>query len=271
MKALFVYFDLWGFSTQFRQSLNHPKIVRTIFIVHIILAMITTLAVLKFVNRPNNDKLSSINDSIKLTAIVLVYWLSVIELYLKKETQRKFWTIVQNIDEYFCCHRHFHVKIYILKLTVYFILTIIMFLNFLKRLILTKKSQLFYYWFWFWYAFVELFRINQLFYYLFFLEFIKNELKMINNETNEMMCAYKNGNLKKTKFFVRKFHQHRLKWFREFYSSIYDLCTIINTVFGWSNLAAIIISFQLILTNFNWFYWKIFNQFHIDVIGNNFN
>lgn len=263
MTKLFLYFDLWGFSTQFRSK--HQKFYRIIFIVHIVSAMVTTIVTIRFLNRPNNDKLGSVNDTIKMISIVLVYWLSILELHSKQESQRKFWEIVQNIDEHFCCHQHFRINTYILKLMVYVALVLAMYLNYLKRIIVANKRELFH--FEFWYTFIGLFRINQLFYYLFFLEFIKNELKMINHEANEMMCDSKNGNLKNANNFLYKFQQHRLKWFRKFYGSIYDLCTIINAVFGWSNLAAIIISFQLILTDFNWFYWKIFNQFHVDVIG----
>lgn len=266
MKKLFLHFDLWGFCTQFKQSLSQPGIKRILFIFHIISAMIATIVLLNFLIRPTNDILSSVNDAVKLIAMLLLYWLSILELYLKQETQEQFWKIVQNIDEHFCCHRHFHIKTYIFKFIVYFIVVLIIFLNYLKRLIATKKSEL--YNFCFWYAFVGLFRINQLFYYLFFIEFIKHELKMINHESSEMMCVCKNGKLKNVKLFVRTFQQHRLKWFRKFYGSIYDLCAIINTVFGWSNLVAIILSFQLILNDFNWFYWKVFNLLQIDLIGN---
>lgn len=100
------------------------------------------------------------------------------------------------------------------------------------------------------------------------MELIKNELKMIDCEANEILCACKNGKMKRAKYFMKKFHRNRLKWVREFYSSIYDMCDILNGVFAWSNVFAILISFQLILTDFNWFYWKMFNNFRVDIFGN---
>lgn len=266
MKILLLYFDLWGFNTQFKKFPKHFD--RLIFIVHLILITMATFVIWIFLTRPVDDKLGSVNDSLKLFAILLVYWLSILELNFKQQIQRKFWKIAQNIDWQFCSRCRLSFRPYILKMVFYSLVFILLYQNYFVRLITLNKSGL--YWFWFCYTFIYLFRTNQILCYLFYLEFINNQLKMIDYEISEILCVYKSGNMKNTKFILEQFHRNRFKWFRKFHNSIYDLCDIVNSLFGWSNVAAIIISFHLILADTNWFYWKIFNKFRIDVIGNSF-
>lgn len=262
MKALLLYFDLCGFSTQFVQS---HKFDRLIFIVHIILVTVTTVMIGKFLIRPVDDKLGTINDSIKFFTILIMYWLSILELYSKRNIHRKFWGRLQEIDKKNCCHKNLHFRAYILKISIYFMLYMSMYLNYLKILFSTDNSDLYY--FWFCYTYIGLIRQNRFFYYLFHLEFVLNELKIINREVSEMLSVCKNGKLKHKNVFLRKFHHNRFKWIREFYESIFDMCDVINAIFGWSNAVAILLSFILIITEYNWFYWKIFNKFQYNTMG----
>lgn len=271
MRVLLVFFDCWGFSTQFFRSSNHQNIYRLIFFMHMIMASISTLVMTQFFTRPTFllDRLGAINETLKLISILLVYWISTIELFFKQKTQKRFWNIVENIDKQFCCHQNIYFKSLILKLIIYNIFGLLLFINYLVRIIIKQRNDVQSFWivFWLCYSFIGILRENQIFYYLFSVEYIKTELSVINREVSEM-C--KNGSLLSVKFFVKTFHHNRVKWFRKFYASIYDLYEVINTVFGWSNCAAILISFHLMLADFNWNYWKIFNKFKVDKIGNHF-
>lgn len=259
MLILLHYFDLWGFCTQVQKS---QTVYRIILICHIIIATFVTLTIIVFMGRPVGDNLGVFNDSLKLYTHLIINWIPIIELYLKHRIQRKFWKIMHNIDKEFCSHQYLCFKSYLIKIILFFILLIAMFLNYLLCL---HRSELITFWFSF--IFIVSFCKNYFFYYLFYLEFIKYELKMVYRETKLMSCYCERCTLKSSKTFLKKFYCNRFKWIRKYYGSIYDLCDIINTVFGWSNVFAIPMSFLLILADINWFYWKLYNKYRVDMIG----
>lgn len=108
--------------------------------------------------------------------------------------------------------------------------------------------------------------INRIFYYLFYLELIKYELRMIENEIKEVVRVYRNKRRRfangKDVLFI-KFEKKRFKWIREYFQSTYDLCHSFNHFLQISNVAAIPLMFQLIITDVIWLYWKLFNKQHI--------
>lgn len=261
---LLLYFDLWGFSTHFQTS--QLTRYRFIFAFHIIVASISTFWFVQFMRRPNNDQLGTFNDTFKLTGVLSVYWLSILELNFKQQIQRRFWIIVRKIDKEFCSHKNLRFRSYNLKMIIYFIVFALMYVNYFAELFRFNGSDL--YGFWVCSAFVMIFYRKHMFYYLFYLEIVKHQLKMIDYEMSSMKCVCQSGKMKVGKVF-RTFHHKRLKWFRDYYNSIYDLGDAINTIFGWSNAAAIGIAFGQILADTFWFYWKILNKYEIDVIGNN--
>lgn len=262
MRALLLYFDLWGFFTQFNQS---QRFDRLIFVLHIILASVTTFVFVQFLSRTFGDKLGTINDHIKYCAILVVYWLSLLELFSKRKAHRRFWISLENIDKQFCCHQNLRFRTYILKISLYFTLFVLMYVNYFNVLFSKGNSDLYY--FWFCYTYIGLYLKSQFFCYLLHLEFVINELKIIDREVNDMLDAYGNGHRKTRKVFLRRFHRNRFKWIRKFYETIYDMCDSINGVFGWSNAAIVLFSFLLMVTEFNWFYWKMYNQFQNDAVG----
>lgn len=107
---LLLYFDLWGFSTHFQTS--QLTRYRFIFAFHIIVASISTFWFVQFMRRPNNDQLGTFNDTFKLTGVLSVYWLSILELNFKQQIQRRFWIIVRKIDKEFCSHKNLRFRSY---------------------------------------------------------------------------------------------------------------------------------------------------------------
>lgn len=263
LERLMFYFDLCGLCTQFKSSPRQFNFDSLVLILHMILATVFTVFTFLFLKRPIQDSLGIFNDAIKLYALLLVYWLSIFDSYSKRKTQKKFWQIIEQIDQRFCSHRHVCFKSYIIKLIVYFFFLAIFLMNYIWHIL--PGSELHYFWFFFT-SFYIFFNIR-LFYYLFFLEFIKHELKIIDHEVSEILNTFERNKLKGAKEFMRKFHRNRFKWFREFYGCIYDLCNIINSVCGWSNVAVVPLPFLLLLTDINWFYWKILNVYEIDIVG----
>lgn len=264
INCLLFYFDLWGFCTQFGKSSLHQNFDRVVFILHIILASVCSISVTMYLRTFAADKLGTYNDSLKLCGILVVYWLSIFESYIQRHSQRTFWDIIHEIDKQFCSHRNLYFKTYLCKIILYYIISILMHLNYAYRLIIAKQSEL--YFFWFCYTIILLFYTNRLFYYLFFLEFIEHELNVINREIGQLLISYKSYGVTRTSF-TKSFHRNRFKWIRKYFVSVHDMFSIINSVFGWSNVANILLPFLIFLADINWFYWRIFNKYRVDLIG----
>lgn len=265
MNTLFLYFDCWGFCTQFNSHSNYQKTERIYLGLHLILGTVATVLMTNCLFRPFYDKLGRSNDILKIYAYVFVYWISLLELYYQRRNLKKFWSIVQNIDTQFWDHRNLQFKMYNLKFIAFTILVTLMFINYVKVNFDNNKVMLLVQ-FWFWHAYVGIFRINQILYYSFFVDFIKNELKVMDGELSEALCE--NCIFGNEQIFSKESCTSRFKRFRHFYGLVYDLCCVVNTVFSLANFVAIVVSFLLIVTEFNWFYWRILNYFYYNTIGN---
>lgn len=261
MLNLLFYFDLWGFCTQIKRSPNQLKFDRSMLTLHIIFASISTLLISKYLSRPGDDKLGMVNDIMKFTVLLLVYWLSIFELYSKRRIQRQFWCIVHYIDKRFCSLQRFNLGYYPMKIEIYFTLTIFIHSIFFKQLLSSTRIKFLY--FWITYILIVWIYQNRAFYYLFYLEWIKNELKIVNHEAHEIVATYQKKILIKR---LRIFQRNRFKWLRQYYGSTYDLSDALNIIFGWSNVVTILVSVHLILADLNWFYWKNYNKHNPSII-----
>lgn len=92
---------------------------------------------------------------------------------------------------------------------------------------------------------------------------------MIDHEISHILISYRNGHTGVP--FLKKFHQNRFKWTRNYFESIYDLCSTTNSIFSWANVANVLLPFLIFLSDTNWFYWKIYNKYPVDAYGKNFN
>lgn len=262
MLNLLFYFDLWGFCTQFKRSPKQPNFHRLILVTHSLIASVATSLILKYIRRGDDElSLRAVNDVLKFTVLLLVYWLSILELYSKRYTQRQFWYIVHYIDTRFCSLQRFDLGKYPSKLRIYFILSLFVYCIDFKQLFSVQFVS-----FWLCYLYVVWIYQNRSFYYLFYLEWIKQELKRVKHETDEIVQTYQTSTLQTKNYVMKQFHRNRFKWLRQYYGSIYDLSDAVNSVFGWSNVVTILVSVHLILADTNRFYWKIFNRYNTSVI-----
>lgn len=132
MTRLLLYFNLWGLSTHFHKS--HRNRYHLIFAIHFGAAAISTFVVQQFFQRPNYDQLGTFNDILKTNGVLFVYWISILELNSKQQTQRKFWNIVQKIDNEFRDQQHLQFRVYITKMIIYFTIFVLMFANYFIKL-----------------------------------------------------------------------------------------------------------------------------------------
>lgn len=274
MRNLLLYFDLWGFCSQFKRSPYQQKIDLLILVFHVISGTVTSYSISLYLQRGSADTLGNLNDILKFSVLMLGFWFSIFELYFKQKTQQKFWNLLEHIDRKFSSHEQFSISKFLFKIRLYFGVTAISYFIFLHRLIANSGDM--YLDFWFSYIFVVLAYQNRSFYYLFYLEIMKYELNLIYREVGEILCDRHSGKLKdvwKKKGFMKQFCRIRFKWIREFYETIYEMNNTINTIFGYSNVAVILLSFHLVLADINWFYWKLLNRYQFSILGkiSNFN
>lgn len=264
LNILLCYFDIWGLPTEFRVDLPYRRIIWLASIIHCVLGLIVTILLIIYLQRPVNDPLGTINDVIKHAGTLIVFWSTLIELNTKLSVRRNFWNSFNKIDSLFCSHRCFKLPDYLNKVRFCFSTFAIACIIYLQQIIVNTGTQ--YVYFWFTHFTLITMYINRIFYYLFYLELIKYELRMIENEIKEVVRVYRNKRRRfadgKDVLFI-KFEKKRFKWIREYFQSTYDLCHSFNHFLQISNVAAIPLMFQLIVTDVIWLYWKLFNKQHI--------
>lgn len=267
MTKLLFYFDLWGYQSEFRTNSNQQKFDGFVLTLHIILASIFSVSIFTYLRNFSADILGTFNDTLKLYSILFVYWLTIVESFIQRDSQRKFWDIVARIDQQFCSHQNVCFKFYACKMALVYIISILLHAYYAIRIFIVNQHVL--YLFWTCYTAVVFFYTNRFFYYLFYMEFIKHQLQTIDQEIGEILLAHKINRLyvysKISR--IRNFHEDRFKWIRAYFGSVHDICTNTNSVFGWANVATILLPFLIFLTDINWFYWKVFNKYRTDPFG----
>lgn len=266
---LLFYFDIWGLCTQFKRCPNQQKIDSIILVLHVVLASTSSIFILKYITRPVDDTLGTLNDALKFSVLLTSYWLTIFELYFNRKVLQKYWKIFDIVDQHFCSHRQFLLGNYLIKMKIYFAGTTMAYIIYLHRLVTNSGDR--FLCFWISYVFVVSAYQHRSFYYLFFLETVLHELEFIDQEVGEMSYDCDNLNSKFLRIrndFREAFFRQRFKWIRKYYQAIYDMSGTINNNFGWSNVSTILLSFHLVLADVNWFYWKLLNKFEFSILGN---
>lgn len=258
LNRLMWYFDLSGLSSEFHTTSTYQKVIRFAITFQFLLGIIVTALLIVYLRRPINDPLGTLNDVIKHGGNTVVYWLALIELSTKQSIRRRFWKIFNKIDSQFCCHRDFILRNYLIKFYLCMFAFLIAFIFYLNGIVSHTGTRILY--FWFTHFILSILFLNRVFYYLFYMELIKYELCNIERETKEMAKS-------KKKFFMNDFEKKRFLWIREYFQSVYQMCNYLNKFLTYSNAATIIFSFQFIVTDILWIYWKIYNKHHIQPFG----
>lgn len=260
------YFDLLGFCTGVSaKSSQHPKSVHFIFMFHIVQITILTVQAIEFLTRAGssgNNKLGTINDDLKNITTLLIYWSSIFELYLKRDTQKEFWRRFNEIDEHYCSHRRFFLRDFVFHTIFRNLIVAAVLTEYSVRVVFTKYFNVIFVEFWVVFIVLTMFSLNRLFYYLFYIELILYELKMIEREVNEVVRVNRmklKSRLEVHKF--TKFHRMRFEWIRQYYQLMWEMTLYVNEVFAWSNLPTILLPFQYILGDANWTIWRFHNSF----------
>lgn len=261
---LFRYFDIFSFCTEYLPTKRYSQFVQCTFAFHIASATITTGSIILYMNRPMLDDLGKANDMVKFVCGLLVYWISIFEMYSSRSAQQRFWQRINDIDRQCCSHRSLIQSGYLLKVLFLHTTILYIFCNHLRKVFVCGVDYLY---FFYSYDLILFIFLNRVFYYLFFVELIKHELGTIENELKIMKrlrCDRNASNYQRLYWKRFQSHRHfeyeRFKWIRVYYRLIHGISLHLNETFGWSNGLTILYAFQLTLTDVNWFYWKWYNN-----------
>lgn len=267
LNKLMWYFDLWGLPTEFHVTSNDHRIIRLATAFQYLLGFVITISLIIYLQRPIDDPLGTLNDVVKHGGIVIVYWLALIELSTKKSIRQKFWQTLHGIDCSYCCHRDFSLRNYIIRFNFCLLFYTISFLIYLQGLVSQTGTDFLY--FWFSHFISSILYFNRVFFYLFYLELIIYELCNVECEVKQLVEMYRKteNELSVTGGKYRKFSQDierkRFVRIREYFRSICIMCNCLNEFLTYSNAAMILFSFQFIVTDVLWMYWKLYNKHHV--------
>lgn len=261
IRLLLKFFDLCGFYTETSNKCEHETCKKRMFIVHSIWAFILTCFSVACSMEPMilGDGLPYlVNELLQMMNGLLTYWVIIVESYLQRETQRKFWRIYEYIETFHkSCKRKF-LRIYFIKFMEYLVVILIIQIYFTQHFTHYVKH---YSLFRICYLFSQILYQYRVFYYLFYLELVKFELKIIKNDLKKVValneCRNSFSQCKHRHKFrchtsIGKFRENTLKRISSYCQLVFELSKCINQIFGWSNFTTVIYCFHLPLTDGNW-------------------
>lgn len=176
-----------------------------------------------------------INETLQYFVTLCTYLFIVMDSFCQRQKHRKFWKSIQQIDEHLTHEKTVKLKCYIFKCITFFgfaclYIVIAPFVRddkfdesiFVYYLIIKLcQTRIFYYVFC-----VEVF--------IFQFEIISDGLKLINSSSNDIVYA------------------QQLSSVRWHYEQIFELSTLLNDVFGWSQVSLVSFCFYFFLAELNW-------------------
>lgn len=241
------FFDICGYDTASSTFSCYSKFNDIILCVHILLAVILTT--FKYyvwtAYLSSQELLAIISESLQYLAGLLTYWLIIWDSIAHQRAHGQFWSIIQQIDRYYCNQSHFNIRNYMIKFTEFFSAVVIIFI---VRFATASWYQILW-------AYLILFLMCNIrnFYYIFCLELVHFQLKIIKKDLETMRCLLNDSDLKRCQRFY-SFEFQRLKWLHGYFQCIHELLNCLNEIFGWSHVATIFYSFYLVVTGLIWTY-----------------
>lgn len=234
-KFVLTYFDACGFNSGFSRLSNSRKTFHRTNILHILMAVFFTLYKIRFIIRIlTMDSVRIINFVIQYSAALYTIWSIVFDSHFQKREHWHFWEVLQKIDEHYSSQNSFTFKYFSCKFLLCFSTSALAILMIVFFGDLSKSEVVFMY--------IFLIKICEarVFYYIFCLEVLQFQLKTIENSLTNNRSSL-----------------HRLKRIREYYQYIYEMGSLLNNIFGLSQVTANLFCFYFFLADLNWIYINI--------------
>lgn len=253
------FFDICGFNSGSSKLSETQKIAYLIYFVHISMATILTFYEFCLVDDYYSllGLSEAISESVQYSTALYTYWLIIFDSIVHRRAHKHFWIVLQRIDTSFSCQPIRSIRIYIVKIVIFSMKTVLVMVIRLTIGTMVGLTIDF--------AYITLFVICEIriFYYLLCLEVLHFQLKVVENEVKIMMTILNVSNFRKHQSACYSFELERLKWIRGYIHCVYKMMDLLNQIFGWSHVAGISFCFYYLLTESNWLYIHFRELSHI--------
>lgn len=233
-------FDVFGYKSGSSKLSQNRKISYFIYFCHIFLATLLTLfkpySMFKYYSSLGLSV--AISEFLEYSTPLCTYWMIIFDFMYHQQTHRLFWKILEENIHQFDQQHNYNFRIFLIKFIEFFG---IKFFTLFSRFILYDRAMV-------GIAYDSLFKLCQIrvFYYLFCLEVVHLQLILIKTELE--FLNIEDISIKSSGYVLK------LRKFRTHFYFIYEMLESLNKIFGWSQVAAILFCFYLILSEFNWTY-----------------
>lgn len=252
MSCILMYFALCGYNPELYKARTLQVITHIIFVCQILLAIFFSYKLFEFQYwlEFKKTKLGMINDVSEYLFALTTQWIVIIDSYIRRSTQRNFWQIFKHIDQKYHQHNSVQLGGYWVKFFEHFIFYVLFLFYILTDGFENSETTVSF-------MLVLVLNRNRVFYFLFYLELVYFELRNVEKEAKQM------SKVGKIEFFrkfrnqtsnIKRFELDRMKYLREYYQSIYELSSHINSIFGRSNIVTVLCHLFVFVCDCNWMY-----------------
>lgn len=236
------YFNLWGFHYIPSARIGGSLTSLAIFFCHFGLCVWFSFGFIQSYDELNSsmELLDALNIFLYNIMSVLTYWLITYDSITAMKVRNIFWCVFSEINQDYSMQRHFMrwdclTAALILLVGNASSFVIAPFIDETSRKMSILPQYLF-----------QSILDHRIMFYFLHMEVIVWQLQKINSELTEM--REQRNNLTKNRF----------KWTRDYYHLTFKMVDQMNEIFGWSQFALVLLSFELSLTLLN----NVFRQFH---------
>lgn len=245
--CVLICFSLCGFFPHIVKILSRRQCLIFVLLFHILLTamlMLYSIQVYTWLDS-TTSKLNLMVGFSEYFVALITHLANVIEAFVQREYQRKFWRIYKIVDRKYAQQYNQNFRSYSVKFFQHFMFNIINIYFIRAESILTLC------------VFVPLalllaFGRLRIFFYLFYLQLVRFKLRVLAKEAHQNTTYSKqpDPDLK-----TRNRTQHRFKSIRKDYESVCVMNDYINSIFGWSILLTILSSIIYLQSSVSWFYY----------------
>lgn len=263
---LLKFFDLCGFQTESARVIGSRNRAICIFVIHCGCAFALTYFVFGYASEPillGEVLPYFVNEILQILNGMLTHWVIIIESFIQRGIQKKFWDIYQKIDKNRVKCKKSLLRAYKMKFIEFFsVVTIIqtIFMCYFTHYVGN------YYFFRIAYLVSQTVYHYRVFYYLFYVELIKFELQAIETELRTIAKITQRNEIDSN---PENFNANSLKMINAHCQLILQLNECINKIFGWSNFITVTYCFHMPLTDFNWALWELHRRTRTYITGIN--
>lgn len=198
--------------------------------------------------------LSAVNFLLYYMLSILSYYLIIYDSFVHRVELLEFWKLFSQINVKFCSQSKFDKWSY---LTMFIVLIVEDTIIFSIGTILSRSNDDYAQFMSFLFF---LLMDNRMFFYFLHLKVIEFQLMKIETEFKEIEnneCHRKINLSSKIWTRMNTFENGRFKWVQNYYEYVHEMCDHVNSIFGLSNFAIVLLSFQSMLTFLNFMYLEI--------------